>query len=235
MLCYKRESGVSPGAEGKRSQQRATAIWPSFARYLTEFQITKSRNPVIIQKEKLYSSVQGDHAPRDGHVDSVQTSLPPADVAVRVEEEHVPLGRGRSPAGALEPVAARHEELAPPRVRAGDALGDGVLDVVLGVRVAVAAVEEDVVAVRGADDVGGLDQRAVLRGAVEDLDGAPDGGGPVADAHLLQLDGRGVDGGDPVVAVPAVADAVAIPVGDVRSVLITLVGLWQETHSLYTI
>lgn len=131
--------------------------------------------------------------------------------AVRVEDEHVSLGGGRGPAGALEAVAAGDEELALPRVGPGDALGRGVLDVVLRVREAVAAVEEDVVAVRGADDVGGLDQRAVVVAAVQDLHWAPDGSGPVVGVHLLQHDGRSVDGSDPVVAVSTIANAVAVP------------------------
>lgn len=88
-----------------------------------------------------------------------------------MEEQGVPLRRGRGPTGGLEAERAGGQQLALPRVRAGDVVRGGVLDVVLGVREAVAAVEEHVGAVRGADDIRRLHQRAVLVDPVQDLHG----------------------------------------------------------------
>lgn len=155
--------------------------------------------------------MQGDSATRDAHVDGVQAS----QVRVRtvgMEEQGVPLRRGRGPAGGLEAERARGEQLAPPRVGAGDAVRRGVLDVVLWVREAVAAVEEHVGPVRGPDDLRRLDQRAVLVDPVQDLHGAADLCRPVVDVHLLQHDGRRVQGCNPVVAISTIPDAVPISV-----------------------
>lgn len=88
-----------------------------------------------------------------------------------MEEQGVTLRRGRGPTGGLEAERAGGQQLALPRVRAGDVVRGGVLDVVLGVREAVAAVEEHVGAVRGADNVRRLHQRAVLVDPVQDLHG----------------------------------------------------------------
>lgn len=70
----------------------------------------------------------------------------------------------------------------------------------------MAAVEEHVGAVRGADDLRRLDKRAVLVDPVQDLHGVSDLCGPVVDVHLLQHDGRPVQRCDPVVAVSAITD-----------------------------
>lgn len=132
--------------------------------------------------------------------------------AVGVEEHHLAVGRGRRAPGALEAVVARGQQLAAAGPGPLDAGGRRVLDVVVGVREAVAAVREVVVAAKVADDDGGLDQGAVVVGAVEDLDRATDGRDPVVYVHFLQHDGRGVDGRDAVAAVASVTDAIPVSV-----------------------
>lgn len=129
-----------------------------------------------------------------------------------MEEHHLAIRRRRCAPRALEAVVARGQQLALSGPRARDAGGRCVLDVVAGVREAVAAVREEVVPVKFADDNGRLDQGAVLGGAVQDLDRVAYGRDPVVDVHLLEHDGRGVNGRDAVVAVAAVADTVAISV-----------------------
>lgn len=87
----------------------------------------------------------------------------------------------------------------------------------------MAAVEQDVLAAAGPDEVGCLDQRAVVVGAVQDLDGRPDLGDPVT-CDLLEHEGGRPDGGHRVIARPAVANRVAVdfvdyPPRSVRRVL----------------
>lgn len=164
------------------------------------------------EEEKL--NLQRNNAIVHSDIDRVHTpqAVGVGIRAVGVEQHHLAVGRGRRASGALEAVVARGQQLAAAGPGPLDVGGRRVLDVVVGIRKAVAAVREVVVAAKVADDDGGLDQGAVLVSAVEDLHGAADGRDPVVDVHFLQHDGRGVDGRDAVTTVAAVANAIPVSV-----------------------
>ncbi len=136
--------------------------------------------------------------------------------AVGVEHDDVAVGggggaaRGRQP----EPVARAHDGPAGAGVGPGHGAGDGVTGPVGGIAEAAAAVEEDVAAVGRAQEAGGLDERAVGVGAVEDGRRLAQGRHAVRRRHLLQHDGRRVEGRVSAAAGPARAQAVAVDLVD---------------------
>lgn len=96
--------------------------------------------------------------------------------------------------------------------RSGDRFGRRIAHIILGIRVAVRRVEEEI-RIALSDQIGCLDEGPVTVVAVEDLHCIPDRREPVL-LHLLQQDRGGDDGLDAVVAVAAVTNAVAVDFED---------------------